>query len=137
MFEYITNIDPMWASALATSALAVITFFTVIQNKKQLNFITRPRITIYEDKETLGPNKMENFVVIQNMGEYPVDVKLQMALSPIEDTGSKDDILNKNMSYSELNENVKMNHARTDGDKWEERHYHLHESRSPVDKKRD
>ncbi len=166
------QINPDFATAIGTLALAAVTTVTVLQNRRQaehirsqaqdmqqqtefirsqaedmraqtehlqtqaasmreeLQFMRRPRLSIYEDK---GKEDQDSYVVFQNTGEVPFDVTIRLSLSQYKMLDKEKSILNPDVAYGDLPDEVKVSHGSAD---WSARHYFLQEHGEPVDKQR-
>ncbi|MFD1600617.1 hypothetical protein ACFSBX_16885 [Halobellus rarus] len=98
------------AVAFGTLFLALITAITVYTNqqqtkymRKELKFMRRPRLSIHHENEDDG-----GMIVFENTGQVPVEATVRISLAPIGETESDDPILNNELQYEELPDEVKV-----------------------------
>lgn len=98
------------AVAFGTLFLALITAITVYTNqqqtkymRKELEFMRRPRLSIHHENEDDG-----GMIVFENTGQVPVEATIRISLAPIAETESDDPILNNELQYEELPDEVKV-----------------------------
>lgn len=98
------------AVAFGTLFLAFITAITVYTNQqqtkymqKELEFMRRPRLSIHHENEDDG-----GLLVFENTGQVPVEATIRLSLASLAETDSNDPILNDELSYDELPDEIKV-----------------------------
>lgn len=98
------------AVAFGTLFLALITAITVYTSqqqtkymRKQLEFMRRPRLSIHHENIDDG-----GMLVFENTGQIPIEATIRLSLAPITETESDDPILNDELSYDELPDEIKV-----------------------------
>lgn len=110
-FYWITNLfTAEEAVAFGTLSLAFITAITVYTNqqqtkymRKELEFMRRPSLSIHHEDEGDG-----GMLVFENTGQVPIEAAVQLSLAPVTETESDDPILNDELPYEELPDEIKI-----------------------------
>lgn len=102
--------------AFGTLFLALITALTVYNTQKQteymrkeVEFMRRPRLSIHHEKaeDVDGPGGVGS-IVFENTGQVPEEATLRISLAPVPETDSDDPILDDNIPYEELPDEIKV-----------------------------
>lgn len=100
------------AVAFGTLFLALITAITAYSSqqqtkymREQVEFMRRPELSIHYESLEGG----SGWFVLENTGQVPIEVTIQVALTPVRDTDSDDSILDETVPYDDLPDKVKAN----------------------------
>ena len=98
------------AVAFGTLFLAFITAITVYTNqqqtkymRKELEFMRRPRLSIHHENDGDG-----GMLVFENTGQVPIEATIRLSLAPIAETEPGDPILDDELSYDDLPDEIKV-----------------------------
>lgn len=101
--------SPQEAVAFGTLVLALVTVLSVLQNRRQteymakeLDFIRRPRISVHHEGDDVG------LIVFENTGQVPLRANFGFSLESASNTESGDPIIDDSIKYENLPDDIKV-----------------------------